>query len=90
MAHFNISKNQNPEGLREFPRATQPGKRGARSLAQVPTALKPGSSTTPHSTVRQYGMVVKSTDSGSSCCGSVVTNLTSIHEDVGSIPYSVG
>ena len=23
---------------------------------------------------------------GSSCCGTVVTNLTSIHEDTGSIP----
>ena len=26
-------------------------------------------------------------DYGSSCHGSVVTNLTNIHEDVGSIPY---
>ena len=29
---------------------------------------------------------VKTLTAGSSCCGSVETNLTSIHEDIGSIP----
>ena len=34
---------------------------------------------------RIWFLVFKSQGPGSSCCGSEVTNLTSIHEDVGSI-----
>ena len=37
-------------------------------------------------TERQERRVVKSRVSRSSCCGSVVTNPTSIHKDEGSIP----
>ena len=33
-----------------------------------------------------YETFFKMRQQGSSCCGSVVTNPTSIHEDVGSIP----
>ena len=29
---------------------------------------------------------IKKEEFGSSCCGSVETNVTSIHEDVGSVP----
>ena len=56
---------------------------GARQLSplhiSIPLILKKPSEV-------GYPDIFKDKEKGSSCCGSVVTNSTSIHEEMGSIP----